>query len=74
MFNQRTTLQRARQKKTWTQEQVANMLGVSVRSYQRYESGERTPSLKRCAQLEQMFGIPIRKLLVQDDTPIRKAQ
>ena len=51
----------------WTQAYVAAQLGTTVRNYQNYEYGERTPSLEVANKLEDLFGIPQRELLVRVD-------
>lgn len=74
MKRKRTSLRDARLKRKLTQHDVARSLGVEVRSYQRYESGERTPSIRMCFQLENLLGVSLKELLSQDTTEVKKAQ
>ena len=60
--NMRKNLKEARQKAGMTQKQVAEFLGITLRMYQRLESGELTGSVKRWDDLEDLFGIPQRQL------------
>lgn len=58
----RKNLKDARQKAGMTQKQVAESLEVSIRSYQRIESGEMLGSIKNWDTLEDLFNIHQRKL------------
>ncbi len=58
----RKNLKEARQKAGMTQKQVAELLRVTVRSYQRIESGEVLGSIKNWDTLEDLFNIHQRKL------------
>lgn len=62
----RSRLRDERVARRLTQVAVSQRVGVTVRTYQNYESGHRTPSLKVANQLEDLFQVPIRVLL-QDD-------
>ena len=58
-----TTLIELRKNRGMTQEAVANILGVSRLSYQRWESGEFEPSLDSVVRLADLFGVSIDYLL-----------
>lgn len=58
----RKNLKEARQKAGMTQKQVAEALEITVRSYQRIESGEMLGSIKNWDMLEDLFNIHQRKL------------
>lgn len=49
--------------KNLTQQQVAQICGVSKSVYSRYESGERNPSLRVAKSLASCFGCSIDELL-----------
>ncbi len=51
-----------------TRREVAAKIGVTVRQYGNIETGKRNPSKKVIDQLEDLFGIPQRVLLVPDCT------
>lgn len=58
----RKNLKDARQKAGMTQKQVAEKLKVTIRSYQRIESGEILGGIKNWDMLEDLFNIHQRKL------------
>ena len=58
----RATLQAARKANGLTQQQVADALGVTIRTYQRIESGQVLGSIKHWDKLEDLFEINQRKL------------
>ena len=58
----RKNLKEARQTAGMTQQQVAERLGITLRSYQRIESGEMLGSIRVWDELEDLFGIHQRKL------------
>ena len=60
----RDRLRLERKARAWTQPYTAAQVGVTVRTYQNYESGHRTPSLEVANKLEDLFGLPQRELLV----------
>lgn len=59
----RLLLKRARRTKVLTQSAVADQLGVTIRTYQRYESGERNISLDVAAKLATLLDISIYDLV-----------
>lgn len=70
----RPRLKRERTQRHWTQSYTAEQLGVTERAYRHFEAGTRTPRYETIVQLEALFGVPYKELLVQDDTPQRKVQ
>lgn len=46
-----------------TQKQVAELLKIATRSYQRYELGEREPNIETLIQLADLFNIPLDELV-----------
>lgn len=55
-----------RKQKGLTQQQVADRLGITVRAYQNYESGDRTPNLEKSFELARILGITVDELSVRD--------
>lgn len=53
----RNNLKEARQKAGMTQRNVAEYLGITIRSYQRIENGERIGEIKTWDMLEDLFSI-----------------
>lgn len=58
----RKNLRKARQRAGMTQKQVAEYLGITLRSYQRIESGEMLGSIRIWDALEDLFKIHQREL------------
>ena len=58
----RNNLKEARHKAGMTQKQVAEYLGITIRSYQRIENGERIGEIKTWDMLEDLFCINQRRL------------
>lgn len=61
LFNQRLRLIRIRSKQT--QKNVAEYLGITLRTYQRYEEGSIEPPLSAVASIGEFFGVPVDCLL-----------
>lgn len=58
----RETLRKARKEKDLTQQQVADLLGISLVYYQKIEQGSRTGDFEIWDSLEDLFKIHQRKL------------
>ena len=58
----RKNLKEARQRAGLTQKEVAEYLGITIRSYQRIESGDRTGEIETWDLLEDLFCISQRRL------------
>lgn len=65
MFNDR--LRSARTYRKITQQKTADFLGINIRHYQKYESGEIEPDIKRLAEIADFFNVPSDWLLCRDD-------
>ena len=65
MFNER--LRSARTFKGITQQKTADFLGINIRHYQKYESGEVEPDIKRLTDIADFFNVPSDWLLCRDD-------
>ena len=62
-----TRLRCARKAKNLTQQKMANFVGVELRSYQRYESGDSEPSYATLVVLADHLDVPTDFLLGRDD-------
>lgn len=63
-------LRQERRKRGWTQEFVANSVGVTKATLQRLETAQRNPSYPVLVKLEDLFHLSHRQLLaVADDAP-----
>lgn len=53
------------------QKEIAKAVGISVRTYQRYETGERTPDTDTLIKLADYFDVSTDYLLGRTDDPKR---
>ena len=53
--------------KGMTQEQVAEVAGISRQSYAKWEQGETVPDIEKCDRLAKFYGISIDALIHQDN-------
>lgn len=53
------------------QKEIAEAVGISVRTYQRYETGERTPDTDTLIKLADYFDVSTDYLLGRSDDPKR---
>ncbi len=60
-FNEQ--LKRQRELYGCTQKQMAELIGITPRSYQRYESGEREPNIDTLVQIADFFKISLDNLI-----------
>lgn len=51
----------------YTQQQLADLLNIALRSYQKYEQGEREPSYNTLIRLADILDVSIDYLLGRDD-------
>lgn len=65
MFGKR--LRAARMACKFTQQYVADTLGMTVNAYQKYEQSERFPSLDTLVKLADLFNVPTDWILCRDD-------
>lgn len=62
-------LQQARMTRNLTQSNMAQMLDVTLRSYQRYEAGDREPNFDALLKLADFFDVSVDYLLGRTDNP-----
>ena len=65
MFNKR--LRQMRTKRNLTQQAMADLIHVALRSYQCYETGTRTPSYVLLVQIADVLDVSLDYLLGRDD-------
>ena len=65
MFNDR--LRSVRTFRKITQQKTADFLGINIRHYQKYESGEVEPDIQRLTEIANFFNVPSDWLLGRDD-------
>lgn len=65
MFNSRLKKQRSKSK--YTQQNMADMLGLTLNAYQKYEQSERTPSFDCLVKIADIFNVPTDYLLGRDE-------
>jgi Predicted transcriptional regulators len=59
-------LKEARKERGFTAQQMANLLGIELRSYRNYESGDRQPSLDFLVMIANLFDVSTDYLLGRD--------
>jgi len=62
-----------REGKNLTQEELANLSGVSARSIQRYESGASRPRVEAAEKLAKALNVSVNEILGSDDMLIAQA-
>ena len=62
-----------RKKNGWSQEELANKLGVSRQSVSKWESAQAVPDLKKILQLSELFGVST-DYLIKDEVEDLPAQ
>lgn len=67
MIKFRERLQELRKEKGATQKNMADFLGIKVRSYQSYEGGDRRPDYEKLVALADYFGVTTDYLLGRTD-------
>lgn len=60
-------LRSLRKERKLTQAEAANAVGISLKSYCRYESGEREPTASVLAQIADFYGVTADYLLGRSD-------
>ena len=65
MFNKR--LRALRMKNGYTQQNMADMLELSLNAYQKYEQAERNPSFDCLIKIADIFNVPTDYLLCRDE-------
>lgn len=61
-----TRIRRARERKRWTQQQLADAIGVNIKSVDNWENGRTSPR-NSIGALEEIFGISLDSPLPPDD-------
>lgn len=69
MFNKR--LRSCRMNKKFTQQNMADMLGISLNAYQKYEQAEREPPLETLVKIADILEVPTDYLLCRDLSVLR---
>ena len=60
-----------RKKNGWSQEELANRLGVSRQSVSKWESAQAVPDMKKLLQMSELFGVSTDYLIKDDiDSPL----
>lgn len=65
MFGKR--LREMRMLRHYTQQQLADILNIALRSYQKYEQGEREPSFSMLIHIADILDVSIDHLMGRDD-------
>ena len=68
-FSLSRRLAEVRKERNFSQRQVAEMIGLPERSYQRYELGESVPVISSIVALARLYGVSTDYLLGLHDTP-----
>lgn len=64
-------LQQLKANRNLLQKDIAKAAGISLRTYQRYESGERVPDTEVLMKIADYFDVSTDYLLGRSDDPIR---
>lgn len=64
------TIRELREGRQWTQEQMAEKLGISRNGYAKIERGESTPNLERLDEIAEIFGVKVVELLKLNNKPV----
>ena len=67
-----TALKRTRKERGFTQQQIADELGLHLKSYQRYECGTRRPNIYMLLKIADILGIKASELLEEPDNTSEK--
>lgn len=57
------TIRELREQNDWTQEQMAEKLGITRNGYAKIERGESMPNLERLNEIATLFGVEVTELL-----------
>ena len=61
-----------RKQKGYSQEELANVLGVSRQSVSKWETGESLPDIHKLMSIAQVFGVSTDWLLMEDDIEVKE--
>ena len=62
-----TKIAQLRVQNNWTQNDVANMIGITKAAYSNIETGKRNPSFNIIIKLQRIFNDSIDRLLIEID-------
>lgn len=65
-------LKQIRLENKWTQQYVADKIGITKSAYSNIENQNRSPSLKVAIQLQNLFGLSIEKLLENKNSNLHR--
>jgi Predicted transcriptional regulators len=65
-------LKRLRQEKDWSQEKLADEIGVKRLAINKYESGQTKPSAETLQRISEVFGVSIDYLLADESEKLAK--
>lgn len=68
------TIRKLREERNWTQEQMAEKLGLTRNGYAKIERGESMPNLQRLDGIADMLGVKVTQLLKLDKSVIVQTQ
>ena len=60
-------LKQIRLENRWTQQNVEDKIGITKAAYSNIENQKRNPSLKVAIKLQYLFGLPIEKLIENEN-------
>lgn len=69
-----TILAKLRKEKKYTQEKMAEMLGISVAAYNLYENGGRKVPEKVATQIAQILGVKKEEIFLPETFAVRKTK
>lgn len=61
------TLRRYRDKYNYTQQYVANVIGISRVAYRKWENNEVDFALSQLSKIAELYEIPIHEIIIQSD-------
>ncbi|MCG7411536.1 helix-turn-helix domain-containing protein [Moraxella nonliquefaciens] len=64
------TIRELREERHWTQEQMAEKLGLTRNGYAKIETGKSTPNLERLDEIASLFGVKLFELLKLDSKSV----
>lgn len=69
------TIKELREERHWSQEQMAERLGMSKNGYAKIERGESLPSLERLDEIAKVFGVSVLELIrISDKNVVLQTQ
>ncbi|MBW4891320.1 helix-turn-helix domain-containing protein [Mucilaginibacter sp. HMF5004] len=62
-----TNIRMLRHQHNWSQEDIANRLGISIPAFSKIETGITDVNLSRIEQIANVFGVPVTRLLSDEE-------